>query len=164
MFLDAISLLSLQTLELFGCNCHINSFLLCIRTISLKVYCWKTRWITGPEEFWPQNLRFFLGEDLSCTLLAWECFGFTEGLHTNPLLDHRKFCAPGFFQVSRLESLKKKSILGGTLRNFYSLSAILKSFSLVVEKYFVMGGGQRISNKNGIREMFMVDVLSAGVQ
>lgn len=37
------------------------------------------------------------------------------------------------------------------------------SFSLVGEKYFVTGGGQRISNKNGIRENLMVDVLSARV-
>lgn len=37
------------------------------------------------------------------------------------------------------------------------------SFSLMGAKYFVTGGGQRISNKNGIHENLMVDVLSARV-
>lgn len=60
--------------------------------------------------------------------------------------------------------VKKKLSRSEYLRDFYSLSAILISFSLVVEKYFVMGGGQRISNKYGIHEILMVDVLSARVR
>ena len=59
--------------------------------------------------------------------------------------------------------VKEKSTSGGARKDFYSLSAILKSFSLVVEKYFVMDGGQGISKTNGIHEMLMVDVPSARI-
>lgn len=140
-----------------------NSFLLCVRTISIKIYRWKTRWSKGPEEFWPQNLRFFLGEDLSCTVRAGEVFHFYRRIMYDSFVGLPGILGSRF--LSRLSTWKlgKKSILGGALRDFYSLSAILKSFSLVVEKYFVMGRGQRIFNKNGIHDMLMVDVLSARV-
>ena len=73
----------------------VNSFLLCTRTISLKIYCWKTGWTKGSEVFWPQKLRFFLGKDLLALLSHEKFFSFSEGLHRTPLFDY--LCSPGFF-------------------------------------------------------------------